>query len=403
MNILMVISQFSPIIGGAERQAEILAQKLVEKGIRVTVLTGWWNRRSFKREVIHGVRVFRNFSTYGLISPKQNRTLRLLGVVTYMMSLGFHLLFHSREFDLIHVHQVLYPAFISILVGKKIMKKPVVAKVSCSGLTGDIVNLKRFPLGSFQLGYIVKGLDSLISVNREGIEEFRALGYPSDRIQNIPNGVGIPLRHNFRDGAGVVVLTMVRLEKQKGIDVLLEAWSKAIGLEKDLKLSIVGQGSIEKVLRDLTEALKIKDSVEFTGEVRNGEYYLRQSDIFVLPSLAEGMSNALLEAMSFGLACVATKISGNAELLDESMETRIAKGGFEMTSRGILVNPEDTEGLSKAIVYLARHRELRETLGRNARKHIEENYSIDLIAEKYINLYHHILEGKRPCVESAGS
>jgi len=74
-----------------------------------------------------------------------------------------------------------------------------------------------------------------------------------------------------------------------------------------------------------------------------------------------------------------------------------------MTSRGILVNPEDTEGLSKAIVYLARHRELRETLGRNARKHIEENYSIDLIAEKYINLYHHILEDKRPCVESAGS
>jgi len=403
MNILMVISQFSPIVGGAERQAEILAQKLVEKGIRVTVLTGWWNRRSFKREAIHGVRIFRNFSTSGLIPAKQNRVLRLLGVVTYMASLGFYLLFHSREFDLIHVHQVLYPAFISILIGKEVLKKPVIAKVSCSGLTSDIMNLKRFPWGRYQLGYIVKELDSLISVNQEGMKEFSALGYPNDKIQNIPNGVGIPTRQSSRNPLGVVVLTMVRLERQKGIDVLLEAWSTAIESERNLRLSIVGRGSAEKALRDLAGALRIEDSVTFTGEVRNGEEYRRQSDIFILSSRAEGMSNALLEAMSCGLACVATNINGNLELLDEGMDTRIAQGEFKLTARGILVNPEDAEGLSKAIVFLARDRELRETLGHNARRHIEENYSIDLIAEKYIALYHHILEGKRACVESAGS
>jgi len=393
MNILMVISQFSPIVGGVERQAEILAQKLVEKGIHVTVLTGLWNRRSLKREVVNGVFVFRNFSTSGLISSKQNRTFRLIGIVTYMMSLAFHLLSHAREFDLIHVHQVLYPAFISILIGKKVLKKPVIAKVSCSGLTSDIVNLKRFPLGSFQLGCIVKELDSVISVNQEGMNEFRALGYPNDKIKNIPNGVRIPSQQNVRDAAGVVVLTMVRLEKQKGIDVLLEAWSRTVGLERNLKLSIVGRGPHEDVLRDLAEELKVGDSVVFTGEVRNGESCLRQSDIFVLPSRAEGMSNALLEAMSLGLACVATNISGNLELLGEGAETRIAKGAFEVTSRGILVNPEDAEGLSKAIVCLARDRELRESLGGNARKHIEQYYSIDSIAERYIDLYRHLLQG----------
>jgi len=394
MNILMVISQFSPIVGGAERQAEILAQKLVEKGIHVTVLTGRWNRKSHRREVVNGVRVFRSFSTFGLICAERTWTFRLLGVATYMMSLGFNLLFHGREFDLIHVHQVLYPAFISVLIGKKIIRKPVIAKVSCSGMTSDIVNLKRFPLGSFQLDCIMKDLDFLISVNREAVNEFSALGYPRERIRNIPNGVRIPSHQNVRDATDVVVLTMVRLEEQKGIDVLLQAWSRAAGLKRNLKLSIVGGGSREGVLKNLAEKLRVKDSVVFKGEVQNGEFYLRQSNIFVLPSRAEGMSNALLEAMSVGLACIATNISGNVELLEEGSETQIAKGAFEVTSRGVLVNPEDAEGLSKAIVCLAGDRQLRERLGRNARKHAEENYSIDLIADRYIRLYRQLLQAQ---------
>jgi glycosyltransferase involved in cell wall biosynthesis len=139
------------------------------------------------------------------------------------------------------------------------------------------------------------------------------------------------------------------------------------------------------------------------GEVKDVGEYLGNSDIFVLASRAEGMSNSLLEAMSQGLACIATKISGNVELFGVGEGSQMSAGEFEVTPNGILVNPEDVDALSEAILFLVRDPELRQTLAHNARKHIEENCSIDLIAEKYINLYHHILKGTQACAESAGS
>jgi len=125
MKVLMVISQFYPIIGGAERQAQLLAKTLIKEGIRVQVVTGWWNLKTRRREIIDGIRVFRNFSFWGMFGIKG---LRLLGALTYMISLAIYLLLHRIEYDIIHVHQVLYPAFMSVFVGKGLLKKHVLAK-----------------------------------------------------------------------------------------------------------------------------------------------------------------------------------------------------------------------------------------------------------------------------------
>jgi glycosyltransferase involved in cell wall biosynthesis len=284
------------------------------------------------------------------------------------------------------VHQVLYSAFISVLVGKKFLRKAVVVKYACSGLTSDIKQLKRFPLGGQQLKYLTENMDRLVTVNLEGKSEFKAVGYPESRILYVPNGVAVPLENKKNYSRVANVLTIGRLDKQKGIDVLLKVWAMVVAKEKTLKLIILGSGPQEIELKRLSESLEVGHSVQFRGVVHNVEENLRDSDLFILPSRAEGLSNALLEAMSHGIPCIATRVGGNGEVLGGKGK-EIPSGGYISGDNGLLVNPSDPKGLSEAILHMIRHPEARESFGKRSRKFVEENYSIDLIAGKYISLY----------------
>jgi glycosyltransferase involved in cell wall biosynthesis len=391
MRVLMVISQFHPIIGGAEKQAKLVAKTLAKKGIDVSILTGWWKFGTPRKETIEGIKIVRNFSCWRIFGIQGIRT---LGALVYIVSLGIYLLLHRREYDILHVHQVLYPAFVSAFVGKGLLKKPILVKMGCSGLTSDTKNIKRFPLGSFQLKYLLKEMDCLVTVNEEGIKEFLNLGYPLSRIQYIPNGVAPSLDGKTHYDQVLFLITTVRLDKQKGIDILLKAWARVVTHENNLKLLILGHGPLESELRNMAQTLGIGDSVKFIGEVTHVEEYLKKSDIFVLASRAEGMSNALLEAMSHGLACIATNISGNAELMGMGNGSKILKGDFIASPNGLLIQPEDIEGLTKAILFLVKNQKERENLGRNGRQYIQKNFSIDLVADKYITLYQRMLNRK---------
>jgi glycosyltransferase involved in cell wall biosynthesis len=128
--------------------------------------------------------------------------------------------------------------------------------------------------------------------------------------------------------------------------------------------------------------------------VQNANERLRDADLFVLPSRAEGLSNALLEAMSHGLPCIATNVGGNVELIGGDNHNKIMPGEFMTARNGLLVNPDDVDGISEAMVYLIRNRTEREEMGRKGRVFIGENYSIDLIADKYIALYERTLDRK---------
>jgi glycosyltransferase involved in cell wall biosynthesis len=117
------------------------------------------------------------------------------------------------------------------------------------------------------------------------------------------------------------------------------------------------------------------------GKKENIVNFLRSSDIFILPSLAEGLSNALLEAMACGLPVVATNIGGTNEVI---------KNGVN----GILVEPKNSEQLAQAILSLMKNQKYAYRLGINARKTITEKYSLDLLSEKYVHLYCKLLKEK---------
>ena len=390
MKILMIISQFNPIIGGAERQAQLLAQQLVMKGLEVQVVTGWWKFGTPREEVMDGIRIFRNFCCWGMFGIKNDRVIRMLGGITYVMSLGAYLLLHGRKYDIIHVHQFLYPAFVSVLFGKIFLKKPVLIKNACSGFTSDMRQLRSYPLGSLQLRYLIKEMECLVTVSLEGKNEFQAVGYPESKMVYIPNGVEVPSEGKRNYDQALRFLAIGRLDRQKGIDVLLKAWNILVEKGNNLKLIILGSGPQEFELKEVSESLKMTESVEFRGTVHDVEKYLKDADLFVLPSRAEGLSNALLEAMAQGIPCIATNVGGNTELL-EAESNDIPPGQFIIAKNGLLINPDDELGLTEAMLFLIRNSNIREEVGKRGRIYIQENYSIESIADRYIALYKRLL------------
>ncbi len=118
------------------------------------------------------------------------------------------------------------------------------------------------------------------------------------------------------------------------------------------------------------------------GHVADVPAFLRELDIFVLPSLSEAHPNALLEAMACGLACVGTRVGGVPEVLEERR-------------RGLLVNAGDTGGLANAMAALAIDVDRRRGLGVLARERVCRAYGLDKMVEAYAALYEGLACGSR--------
>lgn len=234
----------------------------------------------------------------------------------------------------------------------------------------------------------------LVAVSRVGGKEFNDIGFPESQIEYIPNGVVLPEEGKTTYAKVKRVITAARLSREKGIDILIRAWANVVQQEKNLKLIIVGNGPLEGELKKLCKAVGVAELVEFAGMVQNVKEHLRDADLFVLPSRAEGLSNALLEAMSHGLPCIATNVGGNVELIGADNHKKIMLGEFMTARNGLLVNPDDVGGISEAMVYLIRNGIERKEMGQKGRVYIGKNYSIDLIADKYVALYQRTLDRK---------
>ena len=141
----------------------------------------------------------------------------------------------------------------------------------------------------------------------------------------------------------------------------------------------MGEGPYEEKnkLTALRDELGLSGLVRFAGKVSNVKEYYDISDIFVLPSISEGLSNALLEAMSSGMAVVASNVGGNKEIIEDK-------------KNGLLFEVGDKQDLAEKLSVLCNDKSLREELGMNARNKILKDYSIDIVTEKYIRLYNEI-------------
>jgi glycosyltransferase involved in cell wall biosynthesis len=380
MRILIVLRYFycpSRPVGGAERQALKLAERLIGKGVAVTIVTGLWDWGQPRREKINGVPVHRNFTGWGMFNI---RGLRKFGQYLYLLTLFLYLLRHRNDYDLIHSHSARFGASMVVQASKLVHKKALVRAMS-SGAWGDITTLReeRSIRGTRWMLRKLGETDCAVALNEQVIRELVEIGVKPEKIVRIPNGVEIDRvkpRTDYLLGQPVTVIFVGRFHPKKGVDTLLLAWQK---VQKDMpqlawRLRLVGKGGLEQEMEAMARRLSIDQTVEFCGQVDDPFPLLRQSDIFVLPSSAEGMSNALLEAMAHGLPCIVTDIAGNNEVIQHEQN-------------GLLVRPNDERDLAHAIARLAADQALRERLGLGALRAVENGYSIDSVADRYIALY----------------
>lgn len=199
----------------------------------------------------------------------------------------------------------------------------------------------------------------------------------------IPNGVILPDLRIFDnadlwDDLGleedeIVITSVARLVEQKDIPTLLKAFQKArYEYDEPVRLLLCGEGDLRMELENEARALGIHDYVEFLGKRKDVADILKLTDIFVLPSLKEGMSNALLEAMSSECACVVSNIPENTELIEDKQTGLV----FEVKNPGYLADH---------LKVLCEDKTARNMLGKNARCYIERQYSLETIASKLDN------------------
>jgi len=174
------------------------------------------------------------------------------------------------------------------------------------------------------------------------------------------------------------VVAMGRLVEQKGFDLLIRAFSELNDFYRSWTLVIFGEGPLRKDLETLRDELNLTEHVELPGRVKDPYGVLRQADLFVLSSRFEGFPNALCEAMTCGLAVIATDCTGGVR--------EIVRHGVD----GILVPSEDVNGLREAMGFLMSDENERQRLGDRGRE-VVERFSV----ENVMSLWDGVLDSCR--------
>lgn len=212
------------------------------------------------------------------------------------------------------------------------------------------------------------------------------VGLPTAKVVRICNGVDTarfcPSGRASPDRVPVVVGTVGRMEEVKDPLNLAEAFRQLLAWRPEfrgrLRLAMVGSGTLRDAVRSRLEAAGLADEVELPGEVADVRASLRRLDLFVLPSLNEGISNTILEAMACGLPVLATRVGGNPELVDEG-------------KTGLLVPPSDPVAMAHAIAQYVDTPALRQEHGEAGRRRVERCFSLESMVNAYGDVYREAL------------
>lgn len=182
--------------------------------------------------------------------------------------------------------------------------------------------------------------------------------YLKGRVFVIPNPVSI--QKGLSPKKEIKKLIHVgRLTPQKGQDILLKAFAKALKSAPNWHLDLYGQGTEKENLESLTKELGLQDSVKFQGVTKNIQQKISEASVFCFPSRFEGFPNALAEAMALSLPVVASDCGGNLELIEHE-------------KNGLICPIDDVDAFAKALVRLMSQADYGEKLGNQARKSMEK-------------------------------
>jgi colanic acid/amylovoran biosynthesis glycosyltransferase len=171
-------------------------------------------------------------------------------------------------------------------------------------------------------------------------------------------------------GKGNRLLSVARLSASKGFPILLESLAMIKSFIPDIHLTLVGDGEDRQILEDLSQQLGVSEQVSFVGYKSQAEVreFLHQTDLFILPSFAEGVPVSLMEAMATGVPVISSRIAGISELVEDGVS-------------GYLVPPGDPTLLAEKVIALVNSAELRSAFGQAGRAKVEQDFNLDREAD----------------------
>jgi sugar transferase (PEP-CTERM/EpsH1 system associated) len=288
-------------------------------------------------------------------------------------------LFSDIRPDIVHTHNY-YSGFYGI-VGARLSRRPrIVHGEHGNPLVASMVQRAV-------VRHVYPMAHCVLTVSQELGRVLVRAGVPEGKIKCILNGVDTrkfgpakadvrgPKRHALGIEESHVLFGYVgRISAEKGVDRLLQAFARVNRSYRHTRLAIVGDGPMLGTLKSLSESMGIGEAVSFLGSRDDVHELYPLFDVFVLPSLVEGLSNVVLEAMACGLAVVATDVGGNSEL--------IAQG-----QNGIIVPSDSVERLAEVMEALVVDRERRERLAAAALGCAKWDLSLDRMIQDYARLY----------------
>jgi glycosyltransferase involved in cell wall biosynthesis len=367
--LFCTLNYFPAPTGGAEHQAQLQAEELARRGHEVHVVCPRWP--GGVAGPINGVQVHRLFSI----------TRRPFRHVSYLASLALYLIVSLRRFDLVHVHLANLQADLAAVICR-LLGRPLYVKVAAGGKFGDVQRMGRVAWLTRHFG--LRNANRVQVLSEEIAAELRGIGVEPRRLLHIPNGLDVE-RFRPADAAtrvelrrrlslpedAVIVLFVGRLSTQKGVHDLYHVWQTT---KPNATLVLVGSRHTVGAMDELPETpgVIVRD---FTPNIVD---YYHAADVFVLPSYAEGMSNAMLEAMACGLPSVATRIGAADEMVQDG-------------SNGYLMQPGDREKLASSLGALIDDAAMRAAFSERAAAAIREQFSERAVVDRIEAAYDEML------------
>lgn len=298
-------------------------------------------------------------------------------------------LLRERDIDIVHTHR--YKDTILGTIAAKWTGVPYLVR-TIHGLVEPLSGWNRAKFSTYE------ALDKLtlwcaanriIAVSKQMAETLKASGYRASSVMCIHNGVDLSRlrprksREQIRKELGLTPRTLLvgtagRLAPVKAHDSLLRAATLILREEPHARFLIVGDGPLREELVALADNLGVRRECLFPGARPDVHDLIWAMDIFVLPSLSEGIPMALLEAMALGRPVVATAVGGVPEIVTHS-------------SNGLLVKPGDEQALATACLDLAFDRTRAQSIGASARETIEEAFSHETTGRTVVDTYRDVV------------
>jgi glycosyltransferase involved in cell wall biosynthesis len=375
-------------VGGAQLQVLRIAAILRRQGHEI-ILIGQGRKREIRNH-LHRFKIDSDFEILPVPrSPGKGlgRLISLFPNIYFLIPCLYQLFRYRHHYEIVH-GQLLMGTGLVCALATLFLGKPSIVKLGSAGRFGDVMRVCNGTARGIRkrlFGHISKFACLTREIESELVDE---LGVPAKKLVRVPNGIDLNEYHPVTaeqvsinkqalgfDASEKLVLFVGRLELKKRVDFLLKAWEI---VQSDASISarllIVGDGGLRSGLEQLKRQLGIQETVDFYGVSENIAQLMQTADLFVLPSVSEGLANVFLEAMASALPIVATRTSGNAELLKDRVNARF-------------FSRDDYPDLAEQMRYLLTEDQIARDIGRRARKTVEAHFDIQNIAGRYAGIY----------------